>query len=134
MTNFNNKIKNIDPEKLDNLADEKYSEGMQERTELLNKHIDFKKEQKPPFKNGDDGASSMDEEGVVSDDNVSAEEAADLERAANRMPDKDDLLDQEFLDDEDEDGTPLNEDDDFLGEDLDIGPDEEDSNIYDDNE
>jgi hypothetical protein len=134
MTRKDNKIADTDPVNLDSNADQKYAESMQKKTELINQKVDSEDAQNPEFLNADDGASSVDEEQVVNQDNVSEEEIKDLYNAANRMPGKDDLLDQEFLDDQDDDGSPFNEEDDFLGEDLDIDQDEADSNIYDDNE
>lgn len=137
MAKQDKKEQNVDPSRLDELADQKYAASFQDKTGLLNRQTDPPKEdEKPDFKNVNDGASSLDEEEAVNEDNdnVSEEEAKGLDEAASRMPEEDDILDQDFLDEEDSDGTPLNESDDSLGEDLDISTEDEDANIYDDNE
>jgi hypothetical protein len=133
------KIRDTDPAKLDKLADEKYIDAMRDQTESLSKAdtASIANDNEDVFGDADDGVSVSDEEGVIADgaDNVSAEEIADLENAATRMPDEqDDMADMTTLDDSDLDGTPLNEKEDMMGGDLDIGQSEEDSNIYDDNE
>lgn len=133
------KIKDTDPTKLDKLADEKYIDAMRDQTESLSKAetASIANDNDDVFSSVNDGVSASDEEGVIEDgaDNVSAEEKADLESAATRMPnERDDMADMATLDDSDLDGTPLNEKEDMMGDDLDIGQSEEDSNIYDDNE
>ena len=133
------KIKDTDPTKLDKLADEKYIDAMRDQTESLSKAetASIANDNDDVFSSVNDGVSASDEEGVIEDgaDNVSAEEKADLESAATRMPnERDDMADMATLDDSDLDGTTLNEKEDMMGDDLDIGQSEEDSNIYDDNE
>lgn len=137
MAKQDKKEQNVDPSRLDELADQKYAASLPDKTDLLNRQAGPRKEdERPDFKSVDDGASSLDEEVAVNEDNdnVSEEEAKGLDEAASRMPEEDDILDQDFLDEEDSDGTPLNESDDSLGEDLDISTEDEDANIYDDNE
>lgn len=128
-----------DPSKLDEVADQKYPYSAEKTTKELDDQIktQYPDPTKPDFRNADDGASSSDEEDFTGDgkDNVSEQEVEDLDNAANRMPDEqDDIADNDILDDQDEDGAPLNESEDALGEDLDIEQNDEDANLYDDNE
>lgn len=137
MTIHNKKEQDVNPSKLDELADQKYAASFRGKTDLLNREAELHNEaEKQDFGPSDDGAGSAGEEGVINDntDNVGEQEAESLDEAASRMPEEDDILDQGFLDGEDGDGTLLNESDEPLGEDLDISPEDENANIYDDNE
>jgi len=132
------KIQDTDPAKLDQQADEKYFDAMREKTQSLSEaDKSIPNEDDDVFQNADDSPSSEDEEGVTQEgeDNVTPEERADLQRSATRMPEEnDDMADMPRLDAVDMEGTPLNENDDMMGDDLDINESEEDSNIYDDND
>ncbi|UAY55922.1 hypothetical protein [Arachidicoccus terrestris] len=137
MIHQDKRLENVDPAKLDNISDQKYPAAVQRKTGKINEQTDPVPEQeKPYFTDADDGASSADEEQVLNEDsdNVTGQEASDLDKAATRMPQHDDILDQEFLEENDSDGTPLNESDEALGEDLDLGAEDADANMYDDNE
>ena len=137
MANKDKKTQDVDPSRLDNVADEKYPASFQQTTDFLKDELkDSPGVEDDDFGDADDGVSSSDEEGALNDEgnNVSEDEAEDLEQAASRMPDEDDILDQDFLDERDMDGTSLNESDEPMGDDLDISPEDEDANIFDDNE
>jgi len=132
------KIQNTDPAKIDDLAEGKYMDAMEQRTKDLPQKSDTDNNDfKTEFNNANDSPSSADEEGQgqVGPNNVTAEEIEDLDKSANYMPEEQLEMEQmEGLDDVDLDGTPLNEGEDILGDDLDVDEQDEDANVYDDNE
>lgn len=127
-------------------ATDKYSQELNKITHSVNDAV-TKQEQvgtaQDTFKDAigpdDDSEEALEDE--LEDDkdeasgDVSQEEMEDLDEAASRMPaEEDEFLDDVSLDDDDFDGTPLNESDDLLGEDLDITDEDADANEYDENQ
>ena len=147
MRNKKNQEKNVDPTKLDQVADQKYPADFRDKTEEL--MASGLASQIEDQKMEDDLSAYRNDELTVSeaarlagstlrpedaDSDLKEEEITDLEQAANRSVEQDDFLDQEVLDNTDNEAAPLNEQNDLLAEDLDIDPEQADANLYDDNQ
>ena len=143
MLNENKNEIKTDPTKLDNVSDKKYPADFREKTEeLMASGLAGHRENPPELSSeitGRDDSPPLEGQRQPSDEDLlnsdlSSQELDDLKNAASRNPETDDFLDQDFLDETDGDQEPLNEQNDFMGEELDIDEDEADANLYDDNE
>lgn len=93
---------NIVPAPMGEMADETISSADEEGDDIFEDDMDEEIENDP-------------------DSNVSQEEKDDLAETATNMPTEDDInLKESALDNTDDEGTPLNEDDDLSGDDLDV--------------
>ncbi len=86
------------------------------------------KQDKPATKSS--GSSAGKEDEIINEDsNVSEEEKILLERSADSQAgEEDEAWNQSTLDNLDEDGEPLNEENEFSGKDLDVPGSEDDDN------
>ncbi|HTN36111.1 MAG TPA: hypothetical protein VL053_03495 [Arachidicoccus sp.] len=139
-------IANFSEDENESPATDKYSQELNKITHSVNDAVTKQGQAatgqdtfKNPIGPDDDSEEALEDE--LEDDadegsgDVSQEEMEDLDEAASRMPDEEDeFLDDASLDDDDFDGTPLNESDDPLGEDLDITDEDADANQYDENQ